>query len=91
MEKIMLGIKCKPKTENYPASGLETEIYETKTGNLVGGVIAIDIGIRANEFVTAKLEMELTEIDLENVEVKEVTFFERITGKKYKLVEIKGD
>lgn len=84
----MIGIRCKSKNKGDPATGWDGEIYEMETGELVDGVKAIDIRIRPSEFVIANLEIELEEINFQGVEIKEIKFFEKITGKKYKLVEV---
>ena len=71
-----------------PACGFHTEVYEMETKKPINGVTSVDLKIRAREIIKAKIEIEIEEINLEDVEVEEVLFFERISGKRYKLVEL---
>ena len=85
-----LGIRCKSKNENLPALSDNAEIFLVGSNKLLG-VSAIDISLRPGELVTAKAEIEVEEVDLENIIIQELNIRELSTGKRYKLVEIEED
>jgi len=76
-----LGIKAGP----FPQSVI---IYNVKTGEELPGVYSVDINLCLDDIATAKVEMHVSKVKMEGVCLEQVRFFEILTGKKYKLVEV---
>ncbi len=73
---------------NITDGGFLANLANAETGEAIRGVRAIDVRVRPNEIVTARVELELHGLDLQRVEA-ELTV--RLPDGLYRLVKINDE
>ena len=91
-DSILVGIRRKKSEdkEKGPFATQDLEIYDTKTGRQIRQVIRASMDFNVDEVAQIDMTVNLLDIDLPglSVELEEMKFIDRRTGKKFKLAKI---